>query len=142
MGRHSLGALRALLASVLTMLVLTVGSARAGTYVIGDCPAAFNQSGSAGPWTFVGGDQSSVTVATKLECSGGPGDWIGFGTNDIPGFTGLRMTTSGTDLTVLSAKLWWRAYGSFSDNGRTDWPHSYGQIVDGGGEWRLSRVRA
>jgi hypothetical protein len=125
--------LRALLASVLTMLVLAVGSARAGTYVIGDCPAAFNQSGSAGPWTFIGGDQSSVTVATKLECSGGPGDWIGFGTNDIPGFTGFRMTTSGTNLTVVSAKLWWRAYGSFSDNGRTDFPHSYGQIVDGQG---------
>ena len=127
------GALRAVLASVLMMLVLTVGSARAGTYVIGDCPAAFNQSGSAGPWTFVGVNQSNVTEATKLECSGGPGDWIGFGTDDIPGFTGFRMTTAGTNLTVLSAKMWWRAYGSFSDNGREDFPHSYGQIVDGQG---------
>jgi hypothetical protein len=118
---------------MLLVPVLAVGTARAGTYVIGDCPAAFNQSGSVGPWTFVGVNQSNVTEVPKLSCSGGAGDWIGFGTDDIPGFTGFRMTTSGTNLTVLSAKLWWRAYGSFSDNGRTDWPHSYGQIDDGQG---------
>src|ERR1700680_2097108 len=92
--------------------LLGASAARAGSYVIGDCPAAFNHTGSTGPWQYVGPTGGSGGI--KTACSAGPGDWIGFSAYSLQAeTTGFRASTNGTDLTIMHARVWWRAYGSY-----------------------------
>jgi hypothetical protein len=94
-----------LLATATTALALvaSAGVARAGTYVINNCPAAGN--GNAGPWVVFGGEQGA-----KATCSGGAGDWIGplGGQMSVNEVAGDSVTVpAGSGLTILEAKVWW-----------------------------------
>lgn len=125
--------LAAALAAALLGVLAYAAAARAGTYTIGDCAMAFNQTAAAGPWTFVGGNEGPANVSVKPSCAGGVGDWIGFSIDRLPGFTGFRATTVGTNLTIAGARVWWRAFGSYESANPGNFPRSYGEIVDGQG---------
>jgi hypothetical protein len=79
--------------------------ARAGTYVIDNCPSA--GSDDAGSWTVFGSPQN-----VKGTCSGGPGDYIGpRGGSMSPGTTaGVQIgVPAGSGITIIEAKVWWQA---------------------------------
>lgn len=77
--------------------------------MIGDCPAAADHATTAGPFEIDTGD---VPFALKQECSGGPDDWIGLaGTENGPLLEGIGIDTYGTSVSIVAARLWWRAFG-------------------------------
>ncbi|MHB1567598.1 MAG: hypothetical protein ACYC0H_00200 [Solirubrobacteraceae bacterium] len=95
----------ALLGALLTFGLTFVAGARAGTYVIGDCPAA--GSAVAGPWSVFGSPQGS-----KAECGGGPSAWIGPQGGSMAANTTAGVTVSvpaGSGITISGAKVWWQA---------------------------------
>jgi hypothetical protein len=113
-------------AALLVVLAGIVGltfvpAARAGTYVIDNCPSAGN--GNAGLWTVFGSPQN-----VKGTCSGGAGDYIGpRGASMTPGQTaGVQISTpAGSGITIPEAKIWWQVahqvsgadtFGIASDN--------------------------
>ena len=96
----------------LTPLVLVAGvvgltfvpGARAGTYVIDNCPSAGN--GDAGSWTVSGSPQN-----VKGTCSGALGDYIGpRGGSMSPGsLAGVQIgVPAGSGITITEAKIWWQ----------------------------------
>lgn len=90
--------------AMLLALSLTTG-ARAGTYVIDNCPAAPAPNGDSGPWTVFGSPQDS-----KGTCGGGAGDYIGpRGGFMNPATTdGVEVTVPpGSGITIHEAKVWW-----------------------------------
>jgi len=95
-----------ILAVLAAMLVLLMASgARAGTYVINNCPSAPGANGNPGPWTVFGAAQN-----TKGSCTGGPGDWIGpLGGSMSPGqVDGVQVVVpAGSGITIRQARIWW-----------------------------------
>lgn len=84
-------------------------AAHAGIYTIGDCPSAFNRTSLAGPWQFFG--QTNGTIL-KTECGGNPAA-IFFAIAELPATPmGFRASTNGTNLSIVNARVWWRAFGS------------------------------
>jgi hypothetical protein len=103
---------RAALAAVAVLTIAVVGVARAGTYVINDCPSSPAATTDSGPWTVYGGPQ-----ADKGACSAGPGDWIGplggsMGPATLDGVT--VAVPSGSGITIREAKVWWAVPSSTS----------------------------
>jgi Bacterial Ig domain len=104
--------LRLLLAALgATALALTGASAaEAGTFTIGDCPAAADHTLTAGPWWLILGD---APLALKQDCSGGPGDWIGLATGENgPLLEGVGVDTGQLPLAIVHIRVWWRAVGA------------------------------
>jgi hypothetical protein len=90
--------------------------AHAGSYVIGDCPAAADQAPTAGPWELVG-ELDSPSFAVKQNCSGGPEDWLGIANVVFwPILTGFGVDTTGTPIKITHLRVWWRAFGSTSES--------------------------
>lgn len=90
--------------------LLGAGDAVAGTYTIGDCPDAFNQARTAGPWQFFG-PSSGATI--HPQCSDGAHDSIWTDIVELPTeVMGFRASTDGTHLAIVNARLWWHAFGS------------------------------
>lgn len=58
--------------SALVMLAVGTADARAGTYVIDNCPSAPVPNGNSGPWTVFGGPQNN-----QGNCTGPTGSFIG-----------------------------------------------------------------
>jgi Bacterial Ig domain len=88
--------------------------AEAGTFTIGDCPAAAGHPTTAEPWQL---DSIDVPSAVRQECSAGAGDWIGLaGVENGPILEAVAVDTHGTPLTILHARLWWRAFGPPTGN--------------------------
>lgn len=100
-----------MLAAIVTLtLAAGAGTARAGTYVISNCPAAGNPN--AGSWTVFGSPQ-----ADSATCGGGPSAWIGplggsMGPNTSAGVT--ISTPAGSGITIEQAKVWWSVPSSIS----------------------------
>jgi hypothetical protein len=95
--------------SGVTVLTVVAG-ARAGTYVIDNCPAAGN--GNAGAWTVFGSPQN-----VKGTCGGGPGDYIGPRAGYMSPATtaGVQVgVPAGSGITILEAKVWWQASAQVS----------------------------
>lgn len=91
-------------------LTASTGVARAGTYVISNCPSAGN--GNSGSWTIFGSPQ-----ADKATCSAGAGDWIGpqsgsMGPNTFAGVT--ISAPAGSGITIPQARVWWSVPNSIS----------------------------
>jgi hypothetical protein len=92
--------------AIMAVLALTFASvARAGTYVINNCPSAPVPNGDAGPWTVWGAPQTA-----KNSCSGGPGDYIAprgetMGPNTSDGVNVIVPSWSG--ITIVEARVWW-----------------------------------
>jgi hypothetical protein len=85
--------------------VLGAGAARAGTYVIDNCPAAPAHTGDPGPWTVFGAPQSS-----KVGCAGSLNDYIAARGGEMsPGSSaGVEVSApSGSGITIREAKVWW-----------------------------------
>ena len=81
------------------------GEARAGTYVINNCPSAPGANGDPGPWTVFGAPQN-----TKGSCTAGPGNWIGpEGGSMSPGaLDGVQVVVpAGSGITIRGARIWW-----------------------------------
>jgi hypothetical protein len=79
--------------------------ARAGTYVINNCPAAPSPNADPGPWTIFGSPQSA-----KASCGGGAGDWIGprGGTMSPGTLAGVAVAVApGSEISIREARLWW-----------------------------------
>ena len=102
---------------VIAMLVCTASAvalfptaiAHAGTYTIGDCPSAFNHTSIAGPWHFFG---PTTGVTLRTECGASPYA-IFFAIPELPATPmGFQASTAGTGLSIVTARLWWRAFGS------------------------------
>jgi hypothetical protein len=95
-----------LAALVLIAALVSLGlasSARAGTYVIYNCPAAGN--GDPGPWVVFGAPQSY-----DGSCAGGAGDFIGpdGGSMAAGQLDGVQVVApAGSGITIREAKLWW-----------------------------------
>ncbi len=90
--------------AILTALALAA-SARAGTYVINDCPSAPTSPSDSGPWTVFGAPQN-----TKGSCSGGPGNWIGpeGGYMGPASLDGVQVAVpAGSGITIRAARVWW-----------------------------------
>ncbi len=93
---------------LLLLLVVTVvlpGTARAGTYVINNCPSAPTANANPGPWTVIGSLQSD-----KGSCSGGTGDYIAPRSGSMSPNTadGVRVSApAGNSITIHEAKVWW-----------------------------------
>jgi hypothetical protein len=99
----------AICALAATVALIPPSAARAGTYRIGDCPSAFNHTTLAGPWQFFG--QATGTIL-KAACTGNPGA-LYFAIAELPSTPmGFRVSTNGTHLSILGARVWWRAFGS------------------------------
>jgi hypothetical protein len=99
-----------LLSVAAAITLLLAGVARAGSYVINDCPTA--GSGDAGPWTVFGGSQ-----ADKGACGDGAGDWIGpLGASMAPAaLDGVTVTVPpGSGITIHEVKVWWAVPSSTS----------------------------
>src|ERR1035437_8855308 len=96
----------AILAVLAAMLALPMaGEARAGTYVINNCPSAPGANGNPGPWTVFGAPQN-----TKGSCTGGPGNWIGpEGGSMSPGaLDGVQVVVpAASGITIREARIWW-----------------------------------
>ncbi len=96
----------AILAVLAAALALVLASeARAGTYVINNCPSAPGANGNPGPWTVFGAPQN-----TKGSCAGGPGNWIGpEGGSMSPGtLDGVQVVVpAGSGITISRARVWW-----------------------------------
>jgi hypothetical protein len=102
-------ALSPLLAAVVVLGL--AGSARAGTYTVGDCLSASDHATVAGPWQFFG---PSAGVTLRTECGRSP-NAIFFAIPELPSTSmGFRASTAGTGLSIVAARLWWRAFGSAS----------------------------
>jgi hypothetical protein len=97
--------------SVMTLLgLLQAPGAHAGTYTIGDCPAAADHADTAGPWWLIEGD---APLAPKQECSGGSGDWMGLAVGENgPLLEGVGFDTAGLPLSIVHIRVWWRAIGA------------------------------
>jgi hypothetical protein len=99
--------------AIATVLALVIAAgARAGTYVINDCPSAPTASGDSGPWTVFGSPQ-----ADKGACGGGAGDWIGplGGSMSAGGLDGVSVAVpAGSGITIHEAKVWWSVPSSVS----------------------------
>lgn len=113
-------------------VVLFTGAkpAQAGTYTIGDCPSAFNHTNSAGPWQFFGHPPPGAVV--KSECDGETPVLV-FGMYELPSTPlGFRATTAGTHLSIVDARVWWRAFGSPSGEveAETEVTNASGEPVD------------
>jgi hypothetical protein len=105
------GALLAAAAGLALPLVLAA-VAHAGTFTIADCPDA--RSMVAGPWAPLGATADSTF---KDQCGGELGESIWFAVAELPSDPiGFRASTVGTSLTILDARLWWRAFGGQSGN--------------------------
>src|SRR5664279_1332781 len=106
LAKYTRSAVLAVLAVLAAMLALPMASeARAGTYVINNCPSAPGANGNPGPWTVFGAPQN-----TKGSCTGGPGNWIGpEGGSMSPGaLDGVQVTVpAGSGITIREAKVWW-----------------------------------
>src|ERR1039458_9874341 len=100
------GPLSAALACLLGVVALVPASnARAGTYVISDCPSAPANNGDSGPWAVFGSPQDP-----KGTCSSGPGDWIGpqggyMNPNTVDGVQ--VVAPDGSGITIRQARVWW-----------------------------------
>jgi len=106
--RISLRRLSILAFSTIAALVPAT-SADAGSYTIGDCPSAFNRTALAGPWQFFGHTTGAIL---KTECGGNPAAMF-FAIPELPSTPmGFRASTDGTNLSIVSARVWWRAFGS------------------------------
>lgn len=109
MERSSTRTIAVLLAVTLAacgVLLAASSPARAGTYVINNCPAAQAGNGDPGPWKVFGGEQTS-----KASCADGPGDWIGpRGSSMNAGSTdGVNVgVPNGSAITINEARVWWR----------------------------------
>jgi hypothetical protein len=91
------------------IVLLPAAIAQAGTYTIGDCPNAFNHTLVAGPWQFFG---PSTGVTLRTECGASPYA-IFFAIPELPATPmGFQASTAGTGLSIVTARLWWRAFGS------------------------------
>jgi hypothetical protein len=108
-----------LVAVVLTVVWTNV--ARAGTYVIYDCPAAQSGNFTTGPWRQFGSIPGPGSF--KQTCSA-PGDSFGVASNGLSsnGTAGEEVHTPAS-ITMLHLKLWWEAPKPISGGG---W--SYGLI--------------
>src|SRR6266567_712769 len=99
----------AVAAALATLALIVPGAARAGTYTIADCPSAAGHSTVAGPWQVFG--QSSQTIL-KTEC-GGETAALYFADFELPPTPiGFEASTNGTHLSIVDARIWWRAFGS------------------------------
>jgi hypothetical protein len=84
-------------------------AAHAGTYTIADCPSAAGHTTVTGPWQVFG--QSPQTIL-KTECGGEPAALF-FADSELPPTPiGFEASTSGTELSIVDARIWWRAFGS------------------------------
>lgn len=82
-----------------------VGSARAGTYVINNCPSAPIANGDPGPWTIFGSPQ-----ADQGSCAGRVGNFIGpLGAEmNRNTFAGVQITVpAGSGIKIREAIVWW-----------------------------------
>jgi hypothetical protein len=106
LARYRRSAILAVLAVLAAMLALPMaGEARAGTYVINNCPSAPGANGNPGPWTVFGAPQN-----TKGSCTGGPGNWIGpEGGSMSPGaLDGVQVVVpAASGITIREARIWW-----------------------------------
>ena len=96
--------LAVLLVTFVVQATWMIIDARAGTYVISNCPSAGN--GNAGSWAVFGSPQN-----THGTCSGGPGDYIGpRGGSMSPGaLAGVQIgAPGGSGITIREAKIWWQ----------------------------------
>jgi hypothetical protein len=90
--------------------------ARAGSFVIGDCPAAADHANTNGPWEWVG-EIESPSFQLKQECEGGTGDWLGLASVVFgPFVNGFGVDTMGTPEVITHLRVWWRAFGSTSES--------------------------
>ena len=113
-------------------------AAAAGSFTIGDCPSASNGSTATGPLQVFG--QTPQTLL-KTECNGNPSA-LYFAIRELPETpVGFRLTTNGTHLTILTARIWWRAFGSPSGavEAETETTNADGEdlqigVADGSGE--------
>jgi hypothetical protein len=91
------------------LALIAPAAARAGTYAIGNCPSAANHTTLVGPWQVFG-----QTPSTILEpgCSSSVAA-LYFANAELPPTTiGFRASTAGTQLSIVDARIWWRAFGS------------------------------
>lgn len=101
------------IAGLIALVVAT--SARAGTYVIDNCPASRSGDFTVGPWTQFG----SLTApgSFKQTCAT-PNDSFGIASNGIPsnGTSGEYLQTP-SSITMQHIKLWWEAPAPVSGGG-------------------------
>ncbi len=101
--QRSLERLVAVVALAGLLALAMSSSARAGTYVISNCPSAGN--GNAGSWVVFGSPQN-----VKGTCSGGAGDYIGpRGGSMSPGALAGVQIGAPAGITIREAKIWWQA---------------------------------
>src|SRR5580704_12866588 len=92
------------------LLMATAAVARAGLYVIANCPSAGN--GNAGGWMVFGSPQTD-----KASCGGGAGDWIGpqGGSMGPNTWAGVQIgAPDGSGITIQQARVWWKVPSSIS----------------------------
>jgi hypothetical protein len=94
--------------AVLATLAL-VPIARAGSYVINNCPAAPVSNGNPGPWSIFG------SPGPKGGCGGGPGDYIAARGPSMSANTsdGVQVDTP-AGITIHEAKVWWAVPSALS----------------------------
>jgi hypothetical protein len=104
--------LRACLLATILVGLASSASAQAGTYTIGDCPDSFTRSGVAGPWRFFGPAGTDNEASCENEAAA-----LWFAMPELPTSpVGFAATTEGSRLTIVNARLWWRAFGGPGDS--------------------------
>jgi hypothetical protein len=89
--------------AVLLLALVASTAARAGTYVIDNCPASPAANGDSGPWIVFGAPQGY-----DGSCAGGPGDFIGpLGGSMAPAQLDGVQVVAPAGITIHQAKLWW-----------------------------------
>jgi hypothetical protein len=107
--RSCRAALTALSCSLGILAVIAPVAARAGTYTIGDCPSASDHTTLAGPWQVFGQTPSTIL---ETGCSSSVAA-LYFANAELPSTAiGFRASTAGTQLSIVAARIWWRAFGS------------------------------
>jgi len=111
LGNLSTGTRRAWMAFVLSALVMLAAgaaNARAGTYVINDCPAASGGDYTVGPWTAFGSLSSPGVF--KQTCNT-PGESFGFSGGMSNNTTTGEQLQAPSSITIQHLTLWWEAPG-------------------------------
>jgi hypothetical protein len=96
----------------MALALLSPAAADAGSYAIADCPSATGHTTVTGPWHVFG---QTPATSVSPECND-PVHALYFGIAELPTTPiGFRASTAGTALSLVGARIWWRAFGSPSD---------------------------